>query len=74
MRLEDMMLLLSLIHIYFNEKFMEKLDAHIADPEHNPAILVDTEGIQNSNYSPSNPGWAYAVSYTHLDVYKRQAS
>jgi len=37
---------------YFNEKFMEKLDAHIADPEHNPAILVDTEGIQNSNYSP----------------------
>ena len=94
---------------YFNEKFMEKLDAHIADPEHNPAILVDTEGIQNSNYSPSNPGWAYvgntdwlsefyqksafmqqhnvslsggternnyyasiAVSYTHLDVYKRQ--
>ena len=25
---------------YFNEKFMEKLDAHIADPEHNPAILI----------------------------------
>lgn len=35
---------------------MKALDAHIADPEHNPAILVDTEGIQHSSYTPATPG------------------
>ena len=59
---------------YFNEKFMEKLDAHIADPEHNPAILVDTEGIQNSNYSPSNPGWAYVGNTDWLSEFYQKSA
>ena len=59
---------------YFNEKFMEKLDAHIADPEHNPAILVDTEGIQNSNYSPSNPGWAYVGNTDWLSEFYQKTA
>ena len=59
---------------YFNEKFMAALDAHIADPEHNPAILVDTEGIQNSNYSPSNPGWAYVGNTNWLDEFYRNSA
>lgn len=59
---------------YFNSKFMAALDAHIADPEHNPAILVDTEGIQNPNYTPSNPGWAYVgdTDWIH-EFYKNSA-
>ena len=37
---------------YFNDKFIVALEAHITDPVNNPAILVDTEGIQNPNYLP----------------------
>ena len=59
---------------YFNDKFMAALDAHIADPANNPAILVDTEGIQNSNYSPSNPGWAYVGNTNWLREFYRKAA
>lgn len=59
---------------YFNSKFMAALDAHIADPEHNPAILVDTEGIQNSNYTPNNPGWAYVGNTDWLNEFYRNAA
>lgn len=54
---------------YFNGRFLAALDAHIADPVNNPAILVDTEGIQNSNYTPSNPGWAYVGNTDWLDAF-----
>lgn len=59
---------------YFNDKFMAALDAHIADPENNPAILVDTEGIQNSNYTPSNPGWAYVGNTDWLNEFYKDAA
>lgn len=49
---------------YFNEKFMKALDAHIADPEHNPAILVDTEGIQHSSYTPATRGGPMSETQT----------
>ncbi|MEG1187498.1 MAG: TonB-dependent receptor [Bacteroidales bacterium] len=59
---------------YFNDRFLEALDAHIADPKNNPAILVDTEGIQNSNYTPNNPGWAYVGNTDWLnEFYKNSA-
>lgn len=59
---------------YFNDKFLKYLDAHIADPKNNPAILVDTEGIQNSNYSPSNPGWAYVGNTNWLEEFYRNSA
>lgn len=59
---------------YFNDKFVEALEAHIADPVNNPAILVDTEGIQNPNYSPSNPGWAYVGNTDWLDAFYKDAA
>ena len=59
---------------YFNEKFMKALDAHIADPEHNPAILVDTEGIQHSSYTPATPGWAYVGNTDWLDEFYRKSA
>lgn len=52
---------------YFTDRFLEALDAHIADPEHNPAILVDTEGIQSPNYTPNKPGWAYVGNTDWID-------
>ena len=59
---------------YFNDKFLKYLDAHIADPKNNPAILVDTEGIQNSNYNPSNPGWAYVGNTNWLEEFYRNSA
>ena len=59
---------------YFNDRFLAALDAHIADPEHNPAILVDTEGIQSPNYTPSNPGWAYVGNTDWLDAFYKDAA
>lgn len=59
---------------YFNGRFLAALDAHIADPVNNPAILVDTEGIQNSNYTPSNPGWAYVGNTDWLDAFYKNAA
>ena len=59
---------------YFNDRFLAALDAHIADPVNNPAILVDTEGIQNSNYTPSNPGWAYVGNTDWLDAFYKNAA
>ena len=59
---------------FFNDKFLKYLDAHIADPKNNPAILVDTEGIQNSNYNPSNPGWAYVGNTNWLEEFYRNSA
>lgn len=59
---------------YFNERFLTALDAHIADPEHNPAILVDTEGIQSPNYTPSNPGWAYVGNTDWIHEFYKDAA
>lgn len=59
---------------YFSDKFLEALDAHIADPENNPAILVDTEGIQSPNYTPSNPGWAYVGNTDWLKEFYKKAA
>ena len=59
---------------YFNDKFIAALEAHIADPVNNPAILVDTEGIQNPNYTPSNPGWAYVGNTDWLEAFYKNAA
>lgn len=59
---------------YFNDRFLEALDAHIADPEHNPAILVDTEGIQSPNYTPNNPGWAYVGNTDWIHEFYKDAA
>lgn len=59
---------------YFNEKFMDALRAHIADPANNPPILVDTEGIQNAIYTPDNPGWAYVGNTDWLDAFYKKAA
>lgn len=58
----------------FNDKFMAALDAHIADPANNPAILVDTEGIQHPNYSPANPGWAYVGNTDWVGEFYKNAA
>ena len=44
---------------YFSDRFLELLDAHMADPANNPGVVVDTEGIQDYRHTPSDPGWAY---------------
>ena len=59
---------------YFTDRFLKYVDAHIADPEHNPAVLVDTEGIQSPRYSPSNPGWAYVGNTDWLSEFYRDAT
>ena len=59
---------------YFNDKFMEALKAYINDPVNNPPILVDTEGIQNSIYTPDNPGWAYVGNTDWLDAFYKDAA
>ena len=59
---------------YFNDKFIAALEAHITDPVNNPAILVDTEGIQNPNYTPSNPGWAYVGNTDWLEAFYKNAA
>lgn len=59
---------------YFNDRFLAALDAHIADPEHNPAVLVDTEGIQSPNYTPSNPGWAYVGNTDWIHEFYKDAA
>lgn len=59
---------------YFNDKFLAAVDAHIADPVNNPAVLVDTEGIQSPQYTPGNPGWAYVGNTDWLrEFYKKAA-
>ena len=58
----------------FNDRFMKALDDHLADPEHNPAILVDTEGIQHPNYTPSNPGWAYVGNTDWMHEFYKKAA
>ncbi len=59
---------------YFTDRFLEALDAHIADPEHNPAILVDTEGIQSPNYTPNKPGWAYVGNTDWIHEFYKNAA
>ena len=58
---------------YFNDRFLAYLDAHIADPEHNPGILVDTEGIQDPRNTPSNPGWAFVSNTDWIDAFYKNA-
>ena len=53
---------------------MEALKAYINDPVNNPPILVDTEGIQNSIYTPDNPGWAYVGNTDWLDAFYKDAA
>lgn len=59
---------------YFNDKFMDALKAYINDPVNNPPILVDTEGIQNPNYTPDNPGWAYVGNTDWLEAFYKDAA
>ncbi|MBL7972867.1 MAG: TonB-dependent receptor [Prolixibacteraceae bacterium] len=59
---------------YFSDRFLAALDAHIADPENNPAILVDTEGIQSPNYTPNNPGWAYVGNTDWINEFYKSAA
>ena len=59
---------------YFNDKFLAALDAHIADPENNPSVLVDTEGIQSPQYTPGNPGWAYVGNTDWLQEFYKNAA
>lgn len=59
---------------YFNDRFIAAVDAHIADPAHNPAVLVDTEEIQSPNYTPSNPGWAYVGNTDWIHEFYRNAA
>lgn len=58
---------------YFSDKFLAYLDAHIADPEHNPGIIVDTEGIQDGKHTPNNPGWAYVSNTDWLKEFYRSS-
>lgn len=59
---------------YFTDRFIEAVDAHLADPEHNPAILVDTDGIQSPDYTPNNPGWAYVGNTDWIHAFYRNAA
>lgn len=59
---------------YFNDKFLEALDAHIADPQNNPGVLVDTEAIQSPNYTPNNPGWAYVGNTNWMKEFYRSSA
>lgn len=59
---------------YFSDRFLELLDAHIADPANNPGVMVDTEGIQDSRNTPSNPGWLYVSNTDWLKEFYRQAA
>lgn len=59
---------------YFNDKFLEALDAHIADPRNNPDVLVDIEAIQSPNHTPSNPGWAYVGNTDWLKEFYKDAA
>lgn len=59
---------------YFSDRFLELLDAHIADPANNPGVMVDTEGIQDPRNTPSNPGWLYVSNTDWLKEFYRQAA
>lgn len=58
---------------YFSDKFMRYLELHVTDPEHNPGVLVDTEGIQDGRNTPSNPGWAYVSNTDWLRAFYRNS-
>ena len=58
---------------YFNDKFMNYLKLHNEDPEHNPGVLVDTEGIQDSRNTPTTPGWAYVSNTNWLEEFYRKS-
>lgn len=58
---------------YFGDRFMEYLHAHIDDPEHNPGVLVDTEGIQDSRNTPAHPGWAFVSNTDWLQAFYKPA-
>ena len=59
---------------YFSDRFLELLDAHIADPANNPGVMVDTEGIQDPRNTPSNPGWLYVSNTDWMKEFYRQAA
>lgn len=59
---------------YFSDRFIAAVDAHIADPEHNPAVLLDTEAIQSPDYTPSKPGWAYVGNTDWIHEFYRNAA
>ena len=58
---------------YFSDRFLELLDAHMADPANNPGVVVDTEGIQDYRHTPSDPGWAYVSNTDWLKAFYRNS-
>ena len=58
---------------YFSDRFLELLDAHLADPANNPGVIVDTEGIQDYRHTPNNPGWAYVSNTDWLKAFYRNS-
>jgi len=52
---------------YFGDKFVAAVKAHIQDPVHNPAVILDKEGIGDASHTPANPGWAYVGNTNWFD-------
>ena len=58
---------------WFTDKYLEYLDNYIADPENNPDVFVDTEGIHSPAYNAKNPGWGYCSNTDWFDAFYKDA-